>query len=318
MPAESDNNTKIVYLDQNKWVQLCRAIRYPNKYTNLQPTITAIGIAVADGRLILPLTSTNIYETHKVNDERKRHDLSHTQCLYSRGFVFRGQFARKQAELKSFFMSLMGLVNSDLKQGWFISDIFIDAFIEWNYSFIEERISKNFIKLVQKHPAEFLYNYLMRPEEIIRRNAVYNWTQGSNRMIERIEIRRTQVANETMEMRRRVYSATLIMDNRDLIFDIGQKYGINIGEMGNENIRRIVEEVPSYFIERELSLRLEAQNRKINENDIRDMSSFTATVPYCDMLIAEKQFINLAKQAGLDKKFGARLETQLEAIYELV
>ncbi len=321
MPAQSDKNTKIVYLDQNKWVQLCRAIRYPDKYLNLQPTITAIGTAVADGRLVLPLTSTNIYETHKVNDERKRHDLSHTQCLYSQGFVFRGQSARKRAELKSFFMNLMGLVNCDLKQHWFISDIFIDAFIEWNDSRIEGLISENFIKLVQSKPAELLYNYLMRPEESLRRNAVRNWTEGSNQLINQIEDRRARVANEAMEMRRKVYSATLIIDDHDIIFSIGRSCGLkwlNIGEIGNENVRRIVEEVPSYFIEQEISLRLEAQKGPIKENDIRDMSSFSAAVPYCDMLIAEKQFINLAKQAGLDKKFGTRLETQVAAICELI
>jgi len=47
---------------------------------------------IADpGRIIVPLTQTNIYETHKINDPQRRHDLAYVQVTLSQGRAFRGR-----------------------------------------------------------------------------------------------------------------------------------------------------------------------------------------------------------------------------------
>jgi len=74
--------------------------------------------------------------------------------------------------------------------------------------------------------------------------------------------------------------------------------------------------VPIYYVEREIALRLEAQARPIKENDFRDMQSFCAIIPYADEVIGEKQFVNLAKQAKLDSKYGTKLGTDILSLGE--
>lgn len=67
----------------------------------------------------------------------------------------------------------------------------------------------------------------------------------------------------------------------------------------------------TYDAEREPVLRLERQIRPLEENDLRDMQSFCATLPYADVVIGENQFISLAQQAKLDKKYGTRITSNL-------
>ncbi len=115
-------------------------------------------------------------------------------------------------------------------------------------------------------------------------------------------------------MRRRIYSAIQIINEQETIISIANRLGRkwkSVIEMGEENVRRIVEDVPIYFVEREIAIRLEAQSRAIHENDFRDMQSFCATIPYADEVIGEKQFVNLARQSRLDSKFGTKLSTDL-------
>jgi hypothetical protein len=78
--------------------------------------------------------------------------------------------------------------------------------------------------------------------------------------------------------------------------------------------RRIITDVPTYYIEREITLRLEAQDRPRHENDFRDMQSFCAVLSYADQVIGENQFVNLAPQAGLNKKYRAELATDVLAV----
>jgi hypothetical protein len=120
-------------------------------------------------------------------------------------------------------------------------------------------------------------------------------------------------------MRRRIYSVLLMVDEVEHIIRFANAMGIpwrGVQDIGPTNARRILDEVPAYYIEREVALRLEAQSRPVEENDFRDLQSFCAAIPYADLVIGENQFVNLAWQAGLDKKFNTRLATDIFVLGE--
>jgi hypothetical protein len=48
------------------------------------------------------------------------------------------------------------------------------------------------------------------------------------------------------------------------------------------------------------------------------MRNFVTALPYADIFVAEKMFTNLARQAGLANRYRARLETDLEALSDLL
>ncbi len=93
------NTPRIVFLDQNKWIELAHAVTQPTEFPKQRALLEAISEWIETGRLMLPLTAANIYETHKINDPRRRHDIAYLQACASKGVVFRGRHRRLETEL---------------------------------------------------------------------------------------------------------------------------------------------------------------------------------------------------------------------------
>jgi hypothetical protein len=310
---------QIVYLDQNKWIGLARAAKHPAEHEG-RALLTNIGVEVRAGRLVLPLTATNIYETYKINDVQRRHDLASLQAALSQGLVFRGRYRRLDVEIGDVVRAACDLPPIARAENWFLSDIFFEAFAEWSDERLPE-ISENMLNLIRSRPAEMLYDFLVNTPEDVRRLAVRKFSKGSDQLRQRIEGRRTRHANEGLSMRRRIYSALMMLDEIELILEIGRRAGAvwtAVSDIGDSNARKIVSDVPTYYIEREIALRIEKQNRPIAENDFRDMQTFCAVLAYADHVIAEKQFADLARQAGLDKKYGTRISTDLASLNDIL
>lgn len=304
----------VVYLDQNKWVELARAVKCPSDHPAQHELLAAMSREVKAGRLVLPLTAANIYETQKTNDPARRRDLAVLQAKASQGLVFRGRHHRLETELGDLLRAAHGQNPTPRDTNWFLSDVFFEAFADWNDERLGAVISGDVVDFVRKEPARCLYEFLTATPEEIRTAAVMNFSRGSEDLRRRIEQRRLKHASESFAMRRRIQSALLMIDEIDLILLFANRAGFaweTVRDIGDKLARRIVEDVPTYFIEREIALRLEAQARPIEENDFRDMQSFCAVVPYSDEVIAEKQFVSLTRQAKLDRKYGTKLGTDL-------
>jgi hypothetical protein len=304
----------IVYLDQNKWIELARAVKNPADYPAQHTLLAAIGREVEAGRLLLPLTATNIYETHKINDPQRRHELAVLQATTSQGLVFRGRHRRLETELNDLWCVLYGRAPVAHVTNWFLSNVFFEAFVDWGDERLGVPISEEAIGVVRAEPARWLYEYLVATPEDVRVAAIRKFSDGSERLRQRVEERRRQHAGESLAMRRRIQSAILMINEVDLILKFANRAGFpwkTVGDMGGRTARRIIEDVPTYYVEREIALRLEAQARPIEKNDLRDMQSFCAIIPYADEVIGENQFVNLARQAKLDKKYRTRLATNV-------
>jgi hypothetical protein len=309
----------IVYLDQNKWIELARAVKHPDDFPPQHALLVAITREAEAGRLLLPLTAANIYETHKINDPQRRHELAFLQASFSRGLVFRGRHKRLEAELNDLWCVLYEWPQVEREALWFLSDVFFEAYADWGDARLAVPISEQAIGVIRADPARWLYEFLVATPEDVRTTAVRNFSDGSEGLRQRIEERRRQHAGESLAMRRRIQSALLMINEIDLILAFANRAGFPwkaVGDIGDANARRIIEDVPTYYVEREIALRLEAQTRPIEENDFRDMQSFCAIIPYADEVIGENQFVNLAKQAKLDKKYGTRLRTDILGLGE--
>ena len=151
----------------------------------------------------------------------------------------------------------------------------------------------------------------------MRLAAVNNFTVGSEELRKKIEERRKQHLNESLSMRRKIQSVILMLNEIDLLLTFAARAEVpwkSVSDIGRENAIRIMEEMPTFHIEREIAVRLEAQDRPIEQNDFRDMQTFCAVVRYADMVIAENMFSNLAQQAKLGKKYDTHIATDVRAV----
>ena len=121
-------------------------------------------------------------------------------------------------------------------------------------------------------------------------------------------------ASETLSMRRKLSSARLMINELDLVLSFIRMAGLPEPDE-NAVLQKVRtqhhERMSDLLIEREMGLRIEQQDRPIEENDFRDMQTFCAVVAYADIIVAETMFSNLATQAGLHKKYGTRILTKL-------
>jgi hypothetical protein len=312
--SQAAANPTIVYLDQNKWIDLARAVKDPDGYPEHYSVLEKLVEGAKAGRLIVPLTQTNIYETHKISDPERRHDLAFTQASLSQGRVFRGRHKRLEVEATDVVRRAYGLDPLPRASNWFLSNAFFEAAIEWNNDRLGGMVSSRLFEAIKQNPPHFLYEYLMNTPEAVRVAAVKRFTEDSEKLRQRVEARRTRDANEPLSMRRRIYSANLMVDDLELLSDFISRACLpttNENEILRKCAKKLIAESPSYFIERELTLKLETQSREIAENDFRDMQAFCAVVAYADVIVAENMFCSLARQAGLDGKYNTQIVTSL-------
>ncbi len=92
----------VLYLDQNKWVDLARGEARPTDHADFSTILERIRQLVSEGRLVVPLTQSNLYETHKINDPVRRNQLAKLQASISQGWVFRSLTALFRAQLGDF------------------------------------------------------------------------------------------------------------------------------------------------------------------------------------------------------------------------
>jgi hypothetical protein len=318
--ADHPVTKKIVYLDQNKWIALARAAKHPDKKNEDRAALEFLVAERQADRILLPLTATNIYETHKINNPERRFDLAYCMTTLGEAYFFRGRHKRLEVEIIDALRRSYDLPLEKRDDEWFLSRVFYEATAEWDDPRLGPIVSEKMYAFAKANPQGFLFNFLMETPEETRTEAVRQFSQGVDGVRQRVEERRARDVGEKESFRRNVQNAMLMINELDEIQAWIAKAnipGVAVRDVLEKHARRIMNETPTFFIERELALRLEKQhNRPLQENDFRDMQSFCAVIAYSDIAVAENQFSSLARQAGLDAKYGTTITTSFSKMIE--
>ncbi len=308
---------KILYLDQNAWVSLARGAwdkaRYPQEHVRLVKVVTAL----QEQRCIVPLSFANIYETSKINDPIRRANMALTQVTISRGQVFRGRRRILGVTLAAYLANKFSIARAPPEEHWFLSELWFEAVADYSAETFGFVLSDTVLDHMRTDPARVLFDHLTTSDEDVRLEGVRRFSASSADLVAGIEARRAIVASEPLALRKRAYGARLMIDELDFILATGRKLGLDwneVRDIGPSLVRSILVDVPILAIERELAVRLEDQARPIAENDLRDMSAFATVLPLADIVVGEKAFVNLARQARLGKIYGTRLLTSIDEL----
>ncbi|WP_133251619.1 hypothetical protein [Zavarzinia aquatilis] len=288
-------------------------VSYPQEHAQLVKVVTAL----QQQRFIVPLSFANIYETSKINDPVRRENMARTQVTISRGRVFRGRRRILGETLEAYLTNKFAIKRAPPEEYWFLSDIWFEATANYSSGAFGFALSDRVLDHMRSDPARALFDYLTASDEHVRLESVRRFSAGSADLVARIEARRAIVASEPLALRKRAYGAQLMIDELDFILATGRKLGLDwngVRDIGASLVRSIPVDVPILATERELAVRLEDQARPIAENDLRDMSAFATVLPLADIVIGEKTFVNLARQARLGKTYGTRLLTSIDEL----
>lgn len=86
-PCGVISNMKIVYLDQNKWIQLARVYHGRDSEPELQEVLEFVKTATRNGEMILPLSAIHYMETARVLDVARRARLGTVMWELSQGYT---------------------------------------------------------------------------------------------------------------------------------------------------------------------------------------------------------------------------------------
>ncbi|MAK81334.1 MAG: hypothetical protein CMJ17_05570 [Phenylobacterium sp.] len=194
---------------------------------------------------------------------------------------------------------------------WFLSDLWFEAAAEYASGVFE--IPPTAVGPIRQRPMQALFSYLAGGDDVIRREGVRRFSVESQALLARMTARRQRMSGESFVMRLRAYGALLVIDEVDVILAVGRQAGMPWKEVRDLGAwaKRVVTDVPVLNAERQLAVRLEDQPRATTENDLRDMAAFVTALPLVDIIVAEKQFVNLSRQAKLDTQYGTRLLTSV-------
>jgi hypothetical protein len=304
----------IIYLDQNKWIDLAHAAKAPDDHQEDWKVLERLSTAVEAGEVNIPLTTSNLYETQKVGDPELRAAIAFTQATLSGGRVFRGRRRRLEVEAGRVLASVYGRPWAEPNPDWVISSLFFEAHAEVTDPALGVSFSPQVLEIIAKNPQATLFDYLLAKDEAVRQQGLLMFEAGAQLLRASIEDRRARHQGQSVSMKRKIYSVLLFCGDQDALIAAASALGLPwrcFEDNNGATARKVVNETPTLLIEREISLKLEAERRAIKINDFCDMRNFTTVLPYADVVVAEKQFINLARQAGLAARFNARLETKL-------
>jgi hypothetical protein len=309
-----DRRPRILYLDQNAWIALARGAWDRTEHPRDHAALTVVADALNAGEIIVPLSFTNQYETMKINDPVRRAHLARVQVTVSAGRVLRSRRRILEVMLSRCIADVTGGQAPALCDDWFMSDLWFEAVAELASGAFDDIIPPMVVDHIQRYPQDTLLDYLVCADDAVRKESVRRFSSDSDALLARITARRQLVSGESFPLRLRVYSAHLLHDEIDNILTLGRRQGLPwsvLSDIGERLAKRLVTDVPIMNAERQLAVRLEDQPRAVSENDLRDMAAFVAAVPLVDIVVAEKQFVNLSRQAKLDTQYGVRLLTSV-------
>jgi hypothetical protein len=308
---------KVLYLDQNAWIALACGAWDRDEHRAEHAALVVVGEAVEAGRIIVPLSFTNIYETMKIDLPVRRAHLAHVLTTLSGGKVLRGRRRILEAMLLRQIGLATGVPVPPLAKDWFLSDLWFEAVAEYGVGPFANEISPAILDHIQQTPQQALFTYMLGENEAVRKEVVRRYTADSQALIARLEARRHRLAGETFALRLRAYAAQLMIEELEYMLALGRRCGLRwfeLADIGGKLAKSLISDVPILEVERQLTVRLEDQKRATNENDLRDMSAFMTALPLVDIMVAEKQFVNLSRQAKLDNRYETLL---LTSVYDL-
>jgi hypothetical protein len=292
--------TIVVYLDQNKWIDLSRAYYGMPEGKQFQPVLTKIQSAVLNKSAIFPLSFQHYFETNKTPDIERRKRLAKVMAEISQGICISPQERMMQWEL-----------------GRSLAKLFDEPFPEvpsaFGYGFpcalgISIEVPKDQYDETREKitSPETTFSLLVEDD-----NDEFNrWAQEFETthydLARKLEQFRKDVKNLNKLSRKHAYIAHLaeaLKEKMTKVLGYFNKTYQEFLSIDAERLDAFWNDVPTIHVEIELNMGRNEQwkDRKIQPNDSTDIAFLSTAIPYCDVLVVEKSFHYLIQQIKLDE-----------------
>ena len=314
---------KLIYLDQNKWIDFSRAENDRTDGKRFKATFNAAEEAVDKGAALFPLGHGHYVETLNTNDIVRRGRLAKTMAKLSQFRTLIDQDVMRDFELRRALRDRFGeyveVPSIDIL-GFGASHVFPPS----------EGPSSD--ELRQLMGPEMWYEYELNNlsgappvwEEDNRQSAKQRWTAAAERVV-----------TEDLAVDSRFEELKLLSSKRHQVLDLAEAQGIlksalpilAAANLPGEVLHaqpddwpcHALKDLPLLYCIHQLLLRLYDNPSLAREgNNLVDVTSIAQGIVCCDVVVTEKQWVDLARQAKLDERFRVTMLANVNDLADLL
>ncbi|MCD4678998.1 MAG: hypothetical protein K8S00_01295 [Bacteroidales bacterium] len=314
--------SKIIYLDQNKWIDIARAFYGREDGEKYHPVLEKLQEKVNLGDIIVPISAVHIIETARNGHKDRRERLANFIAELSKSYGILPYISVRQQEIENSILLKLGKTPKHN-----IGEIAINRGVahmlgmELPKNVFSADYEKFLIKVNQLE--KFVATMMI---DFISRELVNELKQEDIDSIVDYEKSR-QLKNEELskEMRLRVAIMEMAYDRLfPVIIEQLKKMGIDPKPFADsfkdiEDWKGFFFSMPTMDIWINLHvLRDSDKGKAVHRNDTNDMAFLSIAVPYCDIVVTEKYWAHHLISNGYDKKYNTTILTDLTELTDLI
>ena len=296
----------IVYLDQNKWIELAKMYHGKSSSPGDAAFLEEIEASIECGYQY-PLSAIHYMEFARISNVGRRKRLGEVMWNYSKGktLVSTREIVLKEIEtsLKQFFPEInprpLNLVGNGMEHAF--GEELGDAFPSWLNKAIDEAMLKGHegldIEPISHFSKKYRENFHSHLKTIHQKKAQLDKSKWENWLY-------AMVINDIIE------PLSMVMKSNNLDKDTFEEFSV-------EQFNRFVDVMPSRHLDLHLHRQvLKNPNYKPKISDLEDWSGLGVAACYCDIVVCEKHFASMLKRDKFKTK--ARVVTNLYEIFDNV
>lgn len=322
---------KRIYLDQNKWIDLARAVNDVKDGDRFADARLVLEEGVSAGHVSIPLSSAHYMETQNRRDWRSRRQVAETMIAFSKLHTIAPPDAILPAEIDVALKSLFGVPRRPRELRVFgvgVSHAFnmpVDPYR------IPEELRGNVSDPddFERRANQFQERYLLiGPSPEMEEEGIPDYDPFAHLQVgeryakakeELRDLRKTDGWHKG-ERSQRVAMAQALTDHLPSIEEAMSRAGLQIDlliDSGRRGMADFVSAVPTMLASSELEkLRHASSQKPWERQDLTDIAALSVAIAHCDVVVTERLWADAARRANLGEKLGTIVIARLDNLPE--
>jgi hypothetical protein len=297
----------IVYLDQNKWIELAKMVNGKDNSIRAKNVVRDLEAAVESGHVVIPLSAIHYMETARVKSASLRSKLGAVMWHYSKGYTIAAYPLVVRHELEVALSKHFPEVHPKPLQflGRGSSHAFGISAPTGLLSLIEEEVERSMLVGNKKLNMEPPFFQSRKYQENFKSHLVSLHTRKKE--LEKEKWENWLYAILTVDIAKPLHEVSLQFSLPEDLFD----------RLGEQGMKSVINDMPT----RHLDLHLHKQilrnpNYAAKITDLEDWTGVGVASCYCDVVVCEKHMADMLRRDGFKTK--GRIETDLEKIFVIL
>ena len=300
--------TKIVYLDQKCWIDIAK-LYYGQPTKEEKELVGKIFQSSEKGQLIFPLSISHFEETMKIASSRRKSQLAFLMAKLSQGYALQPYVEKViEAEIQNIVFRKVALPTVNIRD--FVLKKGVSHLVGAKPELVFKKgfASPEVIQEIEKK----LLDKLEEPKTIellLKQSLPKSLILGLEEPVKEMEKIRQELREiKDNNLRKRVFLARNILavvvpELAKISIEYNLPKHFFIAEKPTlRDVNKFLGSIPTALCFFTLIFQRDQQfQRPIPKNDFNDIWFLTLAIPYCDIVVTEKMWTSIARQAKLDK-----------------